>query len=58
VRVVAEAWYETVKAAVEDGRWSPTTGRDYRSLLDRHVLLAVGDLRLREVTTGRVDAVL
>jgi len=58
VRVAAEAWYETVVAAVESGQRSPTTAREYRSLLDRHVLPATGGLRLREVTTGRADAVL
>ncbi|HKR50132.1 MAG TPA: site-specific integrase [Pseudonocardiaceae bacterium] len=58
LRVVAEAWYVTVTQAVEAGRKSPTTAGQYRCFLDRYVLPATGDLRLREVTTGRVDAVL
>lgn len=58
IRVAAERWYTTIVAAVDDGERSPSTGAQYRGLLDRHVLPAVGELRLREATTGRLDAVL
>jgi integrase len=57
-RIAAERWYRTIVAAVEAGDRSPSTAAQYRSFLDRHVLPAVGELRLREATTGRVDTVL
>lgn len=58
LRQVAEAWYETIAAQADAGERSPATAAQYRSLLDRHVLPAVGELRLREATTGRLDVVL
>lgn len=58
VRAVAEQWFATITAQVESGDRSPGTRDQYRSLLDRHVLPAVGELRLREATTGRIDNVL
>ncbi len=57
-RVAAERWFTCVEAAVEAGDRSPNTAAQYRSFLDRHVLPGMGDLRLREATTGRVDMVL
>ncbi|MGH3672831.1 MAG: site-specific integrase [Pseudonocardiaceae bacterium] len=58
VRQAAEAWYLTFTTAVDAGKRSPTTAEQYRCFLDRYLLPAMGQLRLREVTTGRVDAVL
>lgn len=58
VREVAEQWFSSVQAAVDHGTRSPTTVDVYRSHLDRHVLPALGELRLREVTVPRVDAFL
>ncbi|MBB5153171.1 tyrosine-type recombinase/integrase [Saccharopolyspora phatthalungensis] len=55
-RKVAEEWFSGVEAAVEQGSRSPTTAETYRRVLDGHVLLALGELRLREVTVPRVDA--
>ena len=42
------------------GSWSPFAGSAelYRATLDRHVLPAIGGLRLRELTTARLDAFL
>jgi integrase len=57
-KVAAERWHQTIVAAVEAGDRSPSTAAAYRGLLDKHVLSAVGELRLREATTGRLDAVL
>jgi integrase len=58
VRTVADKWFETVQAAVDAGDRSPNTGTLYRGLLDRHLLPAFGDLRVGELTTGRLDPVL
>lgn len=58
VRELAEQWFSSVQAAVDHGTRSPTTVDVYRSHLDRHVLPALGELRLREVTVPRVDAFL
>lgn len=57
-RDVAEQWYATVLAAVEDGRRSPGTADQYRGHLDRCVLPGLGALRVREITPPRVDAFL
>lgn len=54
----ADRWYATILAAVADGERSPATAAAYRGLLDKHVLPAMGALRLKEITTGRVDTVL
>lgn len=48
VSVLAEAWFASVKK-------SPGTRDTYRGLLDSHILPRLGQLRLREVTTGRVE---
>lgn len=58
IRVVAEEWLATIQAQVDSGERSPGTSALYRAQLDRHVLPAMGDLRLREATTGRIDTVL
>lgn len=58
VKIAAEGWYATIVAAVEAGERSPSTAAQYRSFLDRHVIPAAGDLRLREATPGRLDAIL
>lgn len=57
-REVAQQWLNEVQAAVEAGNRSPTTADQYRSTLHRHVLPALGELRLREVTVPSVDAFL
>jgi integrase len=54
----AERWHATITDAVKTGDRSPSTAAQYRCFLDRHVLPALGQLRLREVTTSRVDRVL
>lgn len=55
---VAEQWFDTVRAAVDQGRRSPGTADQYRGHLDRSVLPGLGALRVREVTVPRVDAFL
>ena len=45
-------------SSVESSDRSPTTLRLYRDRIDRQVLPALGELTLREVTTGRLDAFL
>lgn len=53
--VAAEQWFEGVRSAAEAGEWSPSTVDTYRRCLDRHVLPALGQLKLREITPGRVS---
>jgi integrase len=48
----AEHWY-THRGEQED--WKPSTKRDYRSALDRHLLPAFGDWRLEAVTTDAIE---
>jgi integrase len=43
---------------VAAGRRSPASAVLYRATLDRHVLPAIGELRLSELTTARIDAFL
>ncbi|SDR08861.1 tyrosine-type recombinase/integrase [Actinopolyspora saharensis] len=57
-REVAEQWFNSVQAAAAQGTRSPTTVDVYRSQLDRHVLPALGELRVQEVTVPRVDSFL
>ena len=55
---VAEAWYR--HGANEGGKrgepWKPSTKRDYRSALDRHLLPAFGDRRIETITTATIEA--
>lgn len=49
VRELAEAWFASLEAQ------SPTTRQSYRNRVDNQILPALGELRLRELTTGTVD---
>jgi integrase len=49
------AWLELFESQVERGTRSPSTLDLYRHAIDRHVLPGVGQLRLGEVTTARLD---
>ena len=51
VSVVAEQWYSELVAA---GR-SPSTLQAYRDRLDRQIIPALGDVRVRELTVGLLD---
>lgn len=57
-RVAAEEWIAGVDLLVTQGERSPNTAQIYRLTLDSHVLPAVGELRLREVTVPRLDRVI
>jgi integrase len=54
----AELWYEQLTAKVADGRRAASTQDTYRRELDIHILPALGEVRLGEVTTALVDSVL
>jgi integrase len=56
--IAAEMWFARIYTAAAEGRRSPGTVRTYRSHLDNHVLPALGDLRLGEITTPRLDRVI
>jgi len=56
--VAAEIWLGRVAAAVEEGRRSPGTLRIYRLQMGNHVLPALGDVRLGEITTPMLDRVI
>ena len=52
---LAGSWIAQLEA---EGRIEQTTINEYRRVLDHLVLPAIGGLRLREVTTGRLDRLL
>lgn len=54
-RVTAEQWIERVHQQVAQGARSPNTAQIYRLTLTTHVMPALGELRLREVTVPRLD---
>lgn len=58
VRDVVALWWAALERKVEAGKRSPGTARTYRVYVDSLVLPRLGNLRVREVTVGRVDAVL
>lgn len=55
---VAGEWFARFAELVAAGRRSPSSAALYRATLDRHVLPAIGGLRLNEVTPARMDAFL
>ncbi len=55
---VADLWLAEIERAVDAGTRSPGTLDTYRSILRRHVRPALGQLRVREVTTPIVDRAL
>ncbi|MFP5069099.1 tyrosine-type recombinase/integrase [Pseudonocardia nantongensis] len=55
---VAALWLAEVEQAVDAGRRSPGTLDSYASIYRRHVAPAVGELRIREITTPIVDRAL
>lgn len=54
-RVAAEQWIASVDQLTGQGLRSPNTAQIYRLNLTTHVLPAIGELRLREVTVPRLD---
>ncbi|MFC7342105.1 tyrosine-type recombinase/integrase [Saccharopolyspora griseoalba] len=54
-REAAALWIEEFERSVEEGVRSPTSLDTYRGRLDSYVLPPLGELRLREVTTFRVE---
>ncbi len=56
--MAAELWFTRVRQQVEDGRRSQGTLQTYRGQLERHVLPALGQVRLREISTPLLDRVL
>jgi len=46
----AERWSERVKGEIEEKTW-----RSYKQNLDRHVVSALGHLKVREITVSHVD---
>ena len=57
-RKVAELWFAEVERAVDSGQRSPGTLDTYRYVYRAHVQPALGELRVREVTTPAVDRAL
>ncbi len=54
----ADLWLREVNSAVETGDLSPNSAYLYERQLRNYVLPALGELRIREVTTPRVDVLL
>ncbi|MFF0270027.1 hypothetical protein [Kribbella sp. NPDC004536] len=46
------------KEGVEDGKFSPTTLDNYQGAIKKHIRPAVGELRIGETTTPRIDTVI
>jgi integrase len=57
-RVAADEWIASVDRLVVQGLRSPNTAQLYRLNLTTHVLPALGELRLREITVPRLDRVI
>ena len=55
---VAELWFAELEAMVDNGKRSPGILDTYRYIYGTHVKPAVGELRVRELTTPRADSVL
>ncbi|SER38993.1 site-specific integrase [Lentzea albida] len=53
-----EAWQVKFQKLVDMGKRSPSSLDTYRSILGRHVLPGLGELRIREMTVARIDAFL
>lgn len=49
---VAEQWYERGRFEQD---WSASTRRDYRSILDTHLLPAFGQKRVEAITTAEIE---
>jgi integrase len=58
VEECGKAWIAEVERKAGDGQRAPNTPRLYRSALDNHVTPGIGQLRLRETTTPRLDTFL
>lgn len=56
--VAATLWLDQLDAKVADGRRSPATRDAYRTKLEKHVLPALGEVRLGEISTPLVDRVI
>lgn len=56
--VAAEMWFGKLEEKVRDGKRSPGTVDTYRRQLDNHVLPALGEVRLGELTTPLLDKVI
>ena len=52
---MAEQWFASVQELVRRGRRSPTTVAFHCRVLDSHVLPSIGELRLSELSTARMD---
>ena len=49
---VAEGWYGSGKLKRD---WSSSTQRDYRSVLDHHLIKNFGDLRIESISSSRIE---
>lgn len=49
---VAEDWYASGKLKRD---WSPNTRRDYRSVLDHHLIATFGALRIESIGSARIE---
>lgn len=49
IKELAEVWFTSLEAQ------SPSTRQQYRNRVDKQILPALGDLRVRELTIGTVD---
>jgi len=55
---LVDLWIAKFEERVADGRRSPTSLTTYRSAIKNHVRPAIGELRIGEATTPRIDRVI
>jgi integrase len=51
-------WFAKFQALADAGKRSPSSVDTYRSIMDRHVLPGLGELRIHEMSVARIDAFL
>ncbi|WP_408610633.1 tyrosine-type recombinase/integrase [Lentzea terrae] len=51
-------WFTKFQALADAGKRSPSSVDTYRSIMDRHVLPGLGELRIHEMSVARIDAFL
>jgi integrase len=57
-QALGEKWYAEIEAEVKNGNKSPNSLKGYRSILNKHLYPALGELAAFEVTVTRCDELL
>ena len=57
-KLYVREWIEVYFEEFKEGELSPTTIRDYRSIMENHVIPAIGDVQLQKVTPLHVQRII